>query len=260
MGTYTHLEVAGYPLWETKSHVDPKAMSIFRESDRVLRMRFVSERNSLIWGGSETGKDETETAVLYSCSVTQARDRLSVMGFTLERVRREFESIRRQEIEKYDAWGAESDDGAWDQEIDFLSQLDFETYSDALRRVIAGGLQPLRFGNQADAKHDSVVRYILSDSEEYWLGFLCSDIRPLIRLACELVDPQARVVQDVTDLVEGGYYSRDQEICSEAVWSLSQDHPESSSRIILTEGSTDREFLEESLRQKWPGEIGQPLE
>jgi hypothetical protein len=256
MGTYTHLEVAGYPLWTTKSKVDPKAMSIFRESDRVVRRRFVSERNSLIWSEGEIAKDETETAILYSCSVTQALDRLSIMGITLERVRREFESIRHKEIEKYDEWGAESDDGAWGEEVDFLSQLDFEAYSDALRRVITNGLQPLPFDDRDDPNHDSVVKYILSDSEEYWLGFLCSDIRSLIRIACELVDPQASVVQDVTDLVEGGYYSRDQKICSEAVLSLSQDHPESASRIILTEGSTDREFLEKSLHLLYPHLIG----
>jgi len=252
MGTYTHLEIAGYPLWATKSKVDPKAMSIFRESDRVVSQRLVSERNSLIWGESQIAQDKTETAILYSCSVKQAYDRLSIMGFTLERVRREFESMRRNEIEKYDAWGAESDDGAWEEEIDFLSQLDFETYSDALRRVIANGLQPFPFDDHDDPNHDSVVKYILSDSDEYWLGFLCSDIRSLIRLACELVDPQASVVQDVTDLVEGGYYSLDQKICSEAVSSLSRDHPENASRIILTEGSTDREFLEESLHLLYP--------
>ena len=99
---------------------------------------------------------------------------------------------------------------------------------------------------------DAVTKYILAQNDDYWLGFLGTDIRSLVRLACELVDENGDVVQDITDLVEGGYYSADEPVCNNAIASLTRNHPENASRIILTEGSTDREFLQGSLALLYP--------
>jgi hypothetical protein len=50
MGTYTELAVAGYPLITSKSAVVAEVMTIFRETDRRVFARNVSERNVLVWG------------------------------------------------------------------------------------------------------------------------------------------------------------------------------------------------------------------
>jgi len=50
MGTYTDLTVAGYPLITSKSAVVPEVMTMFRESDRHVFVRQLSERNPLVWG------------------------------------------------------------------------------------------------------------------------------------------------------------------------------------------------------------------
>jgi len=47
MGSYTDLSVGGYPILETKSAVVPEAMTIFRETDKRLFTRKISERNEL---------------------------------------------------------------------------------------------------------------------------------------------------------------------------------------------------------------------
>ena len=107
MGTYTELAVAGYPLITSKSAVVAEVMTIFRETDRRVFARNISERNVLAWGQHE-GEDEVETAIEYSCDSRCAIDRLNVMGFTLRRVREEFEHAREHEIEDI-----ESDLGAW---------------------------------------------------------------------------------------------------------------------------------------------------
>jgi hypothetical protein len=44
MGSYTHLTVAGYPLFETKSEVVPELMTVFRETDRRMFIRRISDR------------------------------------------------------------------------------------------------------------------------------------------------------------------------------------------------------------------------
>lgn len=57
MGSITDLSVDGYPLLQTKSAVIPEVMTIFRETDRRLFVRNLSERNELIWGKPGTYTD-----------------------------------------------------------------------------------------------------------------------------------------------------------------------------------------------------------
>ena len=45
--------------------------------------------------------EETETAIEYACETGKAIDRLNVMGFTMRRVREEFEIGRQKEFERY---------------------------------------------------------------------------------------------------------------------------------------------------------------
>jgi len=69
MGTYTELAIAGYPILTTKSAVSPEAMTVFRETDKIVRERLVRERNPLVWGeiGSPEG-DEIEESIQYVSS------------------------------------------------------------------------------------------------------------------------------------------------------------------------------------------------
>jgi hypothetical protein len=60
------------------------------------------------------------------------------------------------------------------------------------------------------------------------------------------------VVQDVSELVSSGYYSRDTKICAEAIRALVAGHPENSTQIILTEGSTDASILRRALDLLYP--------
>jgi len=114
MGSYTDLSVAGYCILQSKSTVVPEAMTIFRETDRRVFTRRVSERNVLVWGvPAELDDAETETAVEYSCETGNVVDRLNVMGFTLGRVRKEFESGRQAELAKFESWTEEDQDGNW---------------------------------------------------------------------------------------------------------------------------------------------------
>src|ERR1700682_5146600 len=100
MGSITDLTIAGYPLFETNSTVIPEIMTVFRETDKRVFTRKVSERNELVWGKAETGADDTpETAIQYACAKGKVVDRLNVMGFTLRRVREAFEGVRKLRLE-----------------------------------------------------------------------------------------------------------------------------------------------------------------
>lgn len=78
MGSYTDLSVGGYPILETKSAVVPEAMTIFRETDKRVFTRKISERNELIWGQPDAATDDvSETAVQYACETGKIIDRLA---------------------------------------------------------------------------------------------------------------------------------------------------------------------------------------
>ena len=113
-------------------------------------------------------------------------------------------------------------------------------------------LQPFPLGNPDSENLSPIIKYILAENDERLLGFFCSDIRSLLRLACELVAPDTYVVQDMTELISGGYYGESEPVCANLTHSLTAGHPENSRRIILTEGSTDSRLLRDALDLLYP--------
>src|SRR5213593_406209 len=108
MGTCTELTIADYPVISSKSAVIPEVMTVFRETDRHVFTRRVAERNALVWGEpGDPNDDETETVIEYSCETGKVIDRLNVMGFTLGRVREDFETGGRAELDEYASWAEE---------------------------------------------------------------------------------------------------------------------------------------------------------
>ncbi len=253
MGTYTEFTVAGYPLVSSKSEVVPELMTVFRESDRRVFTRRLSDRNRLVWREPEAGDDhETETAIEYSCETYKVIDRLEIMGFGFRRVRRDFEVGRQSELDKFGAW-AEDDDSDWfANRWEFMKALTFDGYVHALTAVITNNLRPVPFDDGKKESLDPAVKYILDDNDDYILGFPGGDLRLLLRLACEVVKPDSHVVQDITALVDAGYYGNDEPVCEHATRALTAGHPENTPRIILTEGAIDGAILKDALEILYP--------
>jgi len=253
MGSITDLTIDGYPVLETKSSVVDEVMTIFRESDKRVLVRKISDRNSLVWGEPDPGdKEIQETAVVYRCETAKVIDRLNIMGFTMRRVQKDFEKIRKSEIDKFASWASEGEPDWFWKDWEFYKKLTFEDYSKALQEVLTKGLRSWSIDNEAKATLDPVIRHIIEDNEDFLFGFFCSDIRSFLRLACELVPPTSEVVQDITELISAGYYSEDELVCQNSINALTAGHPENSLRIILTEGSMDAEILRESLSLLYP--------
>ena len=78
------------------------------------------------------------------------------------------------------------------------------------------------------------------------------DVRLVIRLACEMAPADTHVVQDITELVHAGYYKENEAVCEKETRALIAGYPENAPIIILTEGSTDAEFLQEALALLYP--------
>ena len=254
MGTYTDFSVAGYPLIDSKSAVIPEAMTVFRESDKRIFTRRLGDRNMLVWGDAYVDEaDEVETATMYVCGTNAVIARLDVMGFTINRARRDFESGRAAELAMYQERAEGEPDTPWfADKVNLIQSLSFDEYLGALRQVLSEGLRPKPFDDNEKPGLSSAVRYILDDNDDYLFGFFAPDIRCLIRTVCEVSPKLSEVIQDITDLVDGGYYAPDEPVCQQSIDSLTLGHLENSNRIVLTEGSTDTQVLKASLRLLYP--------
>jgi hypothetical protein len=254
MGTYTDFSIAGYPLINSKSAVVPEAMTVFRESDKRVFSRRLGERNPLVWGDAYANEaDEVETATMYVCNIDAVIARLEVMGFTINRTRRDFEVGRQAELAMYQDWASEDPDPPWfEEKVKRIEALSFDAYLSALRQVLSEGLRPTPFDDHEKPGLPAAVRYILDDNDDYLFGFFAPDIRCLIRAACEVAPKPSEVVQDITDLVDGGYYAPETPVCQQSIDSLTLGHLENANRIILTEGATDSQVLKASLRLLYP--------
>src|SRR5205823_3376331 len=105
----------------------------------------------------------------------------------------------------------EGDSARYNDDWNFFKALSFEAYVSAFRAVLNKGRGEWR---------NDLHRYIRLEHNIYPSGFFCSDVRSLIRLACEVIDPKSEVVQDITDLVRAGRYAEDEPVCEIATHEL----------------------------------------
>jgi hypothetical protein len=266
MGTYSELYVDDYPLYSTKSQVDPIVMTIFRESDRRVYERKVCERSALNWG--EIPDDgETEMAYEYRNTAKNIKQRLDVMGFCLGRVKLEFDARKRDEMDYLkslieeesgnppDSQGElltirEKVSDTWQKQLDLLQESSLQDFMAAFRVIFQKRLlQYYDIGSE----EDYLVRYILKQNdEEYYYNFPCTDIRSFIRAFLEVCPADTPIIQDITELVDGEYYGPTEAVCAVSTAQLTESYPVNERIIILTEGSIDRRVLESSVGLLYP--------
>jgi HEPN/Toprim N-terminal domain 1 len=248
MGTYTDFSVAGYSVLSTKSDVVPEAMTVFRETDRrEYKRHVITQRRLDLTDLADVESDDVWDVVEYTCAIKNAIDRLHVMGFTLKRIRQEFERGRESELAKYRSWSdSEEASATWAPKIQFLASMTFDHYLGGLRDVISNRLYAYTTQGEPLRDTDPMLEHILRN-DDYEFGFFAHDIRCVIRAICEVAPSAGYVVQDVSELISAGYYELDAKICDEAIQALVAGHPENSKQIILTEGSTDASVLRRAL-------------
>lgn len=251
MGSYCELYIADYPVLSRKSSVEPTVMALFRESDKRVYTRRLSERNPITWGHLESGPDEVETVVEYRIPVPAARDRLRVMGYDEHRLQRDFLQAKAQRLEWLAECSGEGELCLYDDEIALLRISTLDDFLRAYHVVLTSGLASHEFLERNPGALP-LVRHVLQDDDELIFGFPSSDLRCCLGALIWAAPESATVVQDITDLVGGGYYDVGDEVCSLALAELKGDYPSISRVIVLTEGVTDAEVLQGAMGVLYP--------
>lgn len=254
MGSYTELYIADYPVYSTKSYVDPVVMIIFQESDKNIYERKVSNRNKIVWGDLED--NEIEMAVEYSASVENIKERLDVLGFSLSKAIDNFYnciSLKIDEIGEMLENASSNSDLAKEllSEREMLQCSNLQDWLNAYKVIFERKITAKDI-DKIESEH-VILKYILSSSEhelDYKIPF--TDIRFVLRLLTEVAPQDALVTQDITEVVSAGYYEEDTPVCEFSVKQLTKDYPVNEKIIILTEGSSDIYVLKKSLTLLYP--------
>lgn len=259
MGTYTDLSIAGYPIITTRSAVDPVVMTIFRETDKRIFKRRISDKIEVTWNTESNEEEgEIETICMYSSTVQNIKQRLEIMGFSLGKTQIDFDAGITRKIRELEE---ELDDYEWEEdnpelvsEKSLIETSGFDDWLNAFRYILSRKL-PIDYWHRPSESYPALVRFMLWGEEyeyEPLYRFPCSDERYLLRMFLEVSEPQSPVIQDISALIYSGYYDFSDEVCALSIQALTADYPLNSKIVILTEGSTDRFALEMSLKLLYP--------
>jgi hypothetical protein len=231
MGSSCELSFDAISLLSQKSYVPDEFVCLFQESDR---------RES-----PET--DEESVSIGYFAPPQVVRQRLDLLGYTLDYGRQHFQKWLEQERQTYREY-EEDEGGNWASEtVAALQALNYEEWLSRARDVL---LTRYDFSRPRDEYKDEIDRR-MRDLQDNWL-FYDANALPIIRSLLEVFPEVREVALDIGDLVGGGYLDADEKLCEARRTPDLQTRSDLQPTVILAEGSTDITVLKRSLQRLYP--------
>jgi hypothetical protein len=225
--------------------LNDQLLSVFRPSDkRIRRAPKLHVPHAL---ASETAAAPGDVVSFeYRCSTSAVRDRLELMGFTTRVARAAFEAglTRRREV-----FGDGVDESWTDRR--YLEHMSLERWLDGIRVIRERRLGPLSAFDRRFSRLAPVLQSMLVIGGDPWYGYPGMDVRHALRLVVEGMPPESPVVYDLTALL-GTTWSTVNHLERDAAAYVDADFADKRRTVVLTEGATDGEFIEASLRINYP--------
>ena len=252
MGTEITLDVAGISVTYSKNHRGIDHGSIFQEQDRKP---IKTDRIDYDWY-AENGEDPAPSEMAFSRPLKHVVPRLELLGFNLDRTRREYDVIAQNWLEERRSLHGEPDTHA-SELMTFDEFLAFATAYplDSLDSTFVSGSDDesegkIR-GRFAEAQLDRIPSYrpydIHAYSERSFFGDVVNILHPysiLRLLAVAKANEDAQVLWQYGPLVEAGW-------ASEPAFVPNARRTETF--LIATEGSSDVHILKHALALLRPG-------
>jgi hypothetical protein len=222
MGSWSNLAVDGFSIGGSKSYVDDVTLSLFHERDRRVRPD----------PDPEDG-EEIRLRYEYAIPVQNMRERLDVLGFTAKRARTDYAEGHAEKVD------IAEQDGETESEISQLRGKTYDYWCAAIERLVPQGFQTWdvdKWSHDPDAA-------MIAQHGEWGLGAYFSDLRLLLRGVLDALPEAREVVLDYSDMVYGGYYAEDEQLCAEARVRWAEDQPVYGPIVLLTEGRSDTRVL-----------------
>lgn len=244
MGEFSSLYINDYEVDSWKNSVG-YACELFTENDFI--------ETTYIY-------DDEEGPIPAYQYVTTARNlisRLDVLGYTIKKVKDEFEYGKAQLIEE----AKERESKGYFNDVEnlwltppyaslktlekFYANYTFEVWLGLINKVLTKKIRRIYYNSDFDKKRISKIKrqnihlyHILEHNDYISFGFPSNDVFYLYRGLLEVIKPSASVVLDFTFLVD--FVGPENYQCCPP------------KTVILTEGSSDKRILEETLKILYP--------
>lgn len=259
MGSYCELYISDYPIATTKNEIDPFLLSIFQPKDLITFNRKVGERYQLLYGREEESEDD-ELAIQYVNTTQNIKDRLEVMGFTIEKSKITFETSKNETLQTLKEWENDkifndSDEAneSLKNEINILENSTFEDFIEAVKVIFEKKLGYWTKKESLPKDTNPIIFYLLDTDYGLERFPYNNDQRFLLRALIEATSLNSLITYDVTDLIEGGYYTDEPEfIYEEVIENITYNYDIGEKFLILTEGTSDINILRNSMKLLYP--------
>lgn len=240
MGSYCGIHFDELSVCDNKSHVPEAWAVLFQESDRIEEVRRHED---------QAPDEEPHRFVIYRTDRETFFRRLSLLGATDAAMRDAFNMWLNQEREDWEQYAKEwtDENGTAKELAEALDSLDFESWKSYANQALR-----TRYNFSDPYKPKNCIEEKFHDSSDSYLNIATYGDLLTIRALLEACVDVKFVSLDVTDLVDGGYYNRDQPICADARRNLPLTTQPLGPTVICAEGSTDIIVLEEALHAMHP--------
>ncbi len=258
MGSYSSFYIGEHEAFSVKNGIDGLLLSLFRPADRVVRKVSVEQATSEGYEPVDEPEDGDISIYQYCSTAKAIRDRLDLMGITLDHTKKVFESCMADRL-------AESrstrDEGLptelqehYRSKAQALEALTYEHWTAGFARIHRGELDVEACSAWGRSPLDDFpVTFMLEEDRlDGHYGFATYDSRIVLRAMLEQIPDDLEIVLDLTDLVLGGWYDVQDDLRRDADDLVVADYHTSQRIIILTEGSSDKRMLEAAIRVLCP--------
>jgi len=250
MGSYCSLTLSGYEIDQSKSYINTFWSCLFTEDDKRSR----SVPYDLYYTEPITDNDEVPNYE-YAVNAETLKLRLEIMGYTLEKVKNEYVAGLDNALRLKQEYSSELSASFTNNDEMHLVSLKnggFNYWLTLIRYIFENNIN---IYNEDLAKEDDIYRFILEYNdidEDMYLGYPNIGIGCFLRGALEAVEPCSELILDITSLVDSGYYTEVEAVCSNTAQSHIDSTLQFQKIIILTEGTTDSSILSTSLKLLYP--------
>ncbi|WP_319781052.1 HEPN/Toprim-associated domain-containing protein [Maridesulfovibrio sp.] len=245
MGSYSKLKINNLFVADTKRDIDPFLMILFRETDKCVEIKRVIDHYEYY---DESEINDYISTLEYRANAQTIIDRLDILGYTLGTAQKYFEISRQNRLK------SELDLRVRLEGYDFPEDNSSINYYESI--TVQEWMENIRFLVNNESRLNK--RYPKSKNFEFMLGqgalhlygFPGYDYRVLLRLILE-TSKNSELIYDLTELKDN-IFDEEDELIEYAQHLLTEDFYRSQKTIILTEGSTDKSYIEKTLNLLYP--------
>lgn len=260
MGSYTQCWLDDLFIGSSKNDVDPEIISLFRPSDKHVVSNPTENIPAILKEYQETQKEEPELEIIYyEANATLIRDRLNVMGYTINTAKKAFQAWFDGEITSLsERIEAHKDDEKnehvslfeiYSKEYELISSITPEKWLAALDEIRRSKIKPNTYRRYEGPHENTLIGYMLSND---WYGFPGYDMNVPLRIILENAKDDQKLIYDVTDLVWSECFDASDDLVEHGIQEFADVYSSKAKIIILTEGRTDAYVLKESLSILYP--------